>query len=144
MFKQIQYLIISVTVWVMACGPMNRPPNTGSMGPSLNSSQGVQLSKNQTFYVFVSSVGSLAIGENQYLIRFVYSDLRPPSSLAKIKIAYWMPDMPEMGRVEEMALVQPDGSYRAVVSYAMPGRWEIELKLEDGTFQDELVFNVQV
>lgn len=144
MFKQIQYLIISIAIWVMACGPMNRLPSTASMEPSLNSSQGVQPSKNQAFYVFVSSVGSLALGENQYFIRFVHRDLRPPSSLAKIKITYWMSDMPEMGKVEDMALVQPDGSYMAVVSYAMPGRWEVELKLEDGTLQDEFVFNVQV
>lgn len=144
MFKQIQCLIVFIMVWFTACGPINHPPPSQSIESSLGLSDTIRLSKNHIFYVFVSSVSSLAVGENQYLMRFSHRDLRPSSSLAKVKVIYWMPDMLEMGKTEEMALLQPDGSYMAVISYVMPGRWEVVLKLEDGTLQDELVFNVQV
>ena len=71
-------------------------------------------------------------------------DLKAPSGAAKISVSYWMPDMPDMGRSEEVALLQNDHSFSTTLFFSMSGRRQITLKITDGDDSDEYTFDLSV
>lgn len=124
-------------------------PNLGLNNLSPGAAGNVNLSKNNLFYAFVapasssnSSTPALAgLGENIYLFRFVSTqDLQLPSPQAKVSIVYRMPDMPQMGEERADAARQADGSFSATLFFSMLGKWQIQIKIQDGMKQDEYNF----
>ncbi len=138
---------------IWGCGPMNSKPQTNldSSGlPSAPLSTGsTRISKNNHFYVYAalssSGASSLDVGENTYLIRFAHcEDLQNPSSQAMLSVTYGMPEMPEMPYEEVIATRQENGSYAAILFFSMTGRWEVTLKIQDGSTRDEYAFEVKL
>ncbi len=142
---------------LLGCGPMNSPKKINSddqnkKKSSPTASGATRVSKNNQFYVYATPVNPsasnipsstrLEIGENTYLFRFSHcEDLKNPSDQATLKITYWMPEMPDMGKSDGVAVRQTDGSYTSTLFFGMPGHWEITLKMQDGNIQDDYVFD---
>lgn len=133
-----------------ACGPMNTEKKTDA-GPanSEQSLKGIASTQNNVFYVHMTQQGASTaaspdVGDNAYLVRIVHaSDLSGLSDQAKVTISYWMPDMPAMGKSDATATRQADGSYAVTLFFSMAGRWQITVTMQDGSTQDNYVFETK-
>lgn len=137
--------------FLAACGPMNKAPeglSNPSSGP-LNPSGATQITQKSLFVVHVvnetaKSSKSIPPGENIYSVRGAKADLSALLSAAKVSFVYWMPEMPDMGKFDEVGQKQADGSYKGSLIFSMRGHWEVNVKIEDGANQDLYVFNVYI
>lgn len=139
-----------------SCGPVNTEPKPSNLNDSSGpvASGATKISKGSHFYVYTARKGSGnllsnssdgEVGDNEYVVRFAHcEDLQFPSNDATINVTYWMPDMPDMGKSEAAGIRQPDGSFLITLFYSMPGRWEITLKIKNGSMQDEHVFETKI
>ncbi len=114
--------------------------------PFVKPGESKNLSKNAQFYIYTSlSHSQPVLGDNEVTMRFVYANtLLSLSNKAKTTVVYSMPEMPQMGEVEENATLQPDGTFLATLFFSMAGRWHIVLKIEDGSVQDEYAFEIDL
>jgi hypothetical protein len=141
------------------CGPVNSEQKTSNPNNLLLpvSAGATQVSQKKYFYVYVTRKNSenrtpnsssrsskIEVGDNEYLIRFAHcEDLQAPSNNATIDVTYWMPDMPDMGKSEVASIQQSDGSFLVTLFFSMPGRWEMTLKIKNGSIQDAYVFETK-
>ena len=134
-----------------ACGPMNTERiSDAELGHTEKISKNVMSTQNNIFLVYMTPQGQgtsagLEVGDNTYAIHGVRAaDLSSLSDQAKITISYWMPDMPTMGKSDATAIRQNDGSYDVTLFYSMAGKWEITITIQDGTKQDNYVFETNL
>ena len=134
-----------------ACGPMNSEKATNADFPHTEKiSKNAMSTQNNLFLVHMipqgqNSTAGLEVGDNNYLIHGVRADnLSSLSDQAKITISYWMPDMPTMGKSDAVAIRQNDGSYEVTLFYSMTGKWEITVTIQDGSKQDNYVFETNL
>ena len=142
-FKKTSSTLVLILVIGVAfsCGPMNKPPS--SVEKSVLGSVGSNNSKNNLFSIITKNSAPIDFGENTFFIRcFHASDLQSAAPESKIKISYWMPAMPEMGKEEVEATRLPDGRFQATLFFSMAGTWEITLNVTEDSLQDEYVFEV--
>ena len=136
-----------------ACGPMNKAPENSSNGSSgpVNPGEMTELTQ-QSLFLFhavsastTKSVKTPGLGENIYTVEvFCRNPMRLLSAAAKVTFIYWMPEMPDMGKIEEPGKRQTDGSFQAAIVYSMRGHWEMTIKIEDDAKQDRYVFNLDI
>ncbi|ADG91828.1 conserved hypothetical protein [Arcobacter nitrofigilis DSM 7299] len=83
--------------------------------------------------VKLSSEKSLVMGSNEIIIELAKDGAK--LSNAKVKIKFFMPEMPGMPYMEsEIKGKIVDGKFKASVNFAMGGTWQYQLKFktEDG------------
>lgn len=139
------FIFESILSVIISCGPMNKKPENLSRSPSsFGTGESTNLSKNAKFYIYTSLSTSMPLlGDNFVKIRSVYANtLESLSDKASITVIYRMPEMPQMGDSEEKTTLQSDGSFLTTLFLSMAGRWQIILKIEDGSLQDEYIFEV--
>ena len=81
----------------------------------------------------LSSEKSLAVGSNEIVIE-LFKDEAVLTS-AKVKIKFYMPEMPGMPYMEDESKAKlVDGKYKTNVNFSMGGTWQYQLKFktEDG------------
>ncbi|MGK5086969.1 FixH family protein [Bdellovibrionota bacterium FG-2] len=150
------FAIVTLIGIGMGCGPMNQEKKTDSSNPVIgiqdSTSQSKISSKNNTFLVYTSlqssngsATTSAEVGDNVYLIRCVHADnLSGVSEQMKIDVTYEMPEMPDMGTDTAAAIRQSDGTYLVSLFFGMSGLWHMTVKLQDGSSQDEYVFETKI
>lgn len=151
--KGFEYLAIMLLSFLfVSCGKINSEPKTTEPQPTQqNQTDKPTLpsttTKDNKLYIYSSLASGKdpIIGDNEYNLRAVLSsDLKSLSADAKVIFSYSMPAMPEMGKVDEAAVKQTDGTYTAKLFYSMPGSWEVIIKIEDKELKDEYTFNVKL
>lgn len=155
MLPRTALILVSLSAAVVSsCGPVNREKKSDSTGGLPSASFGsVNSSKNNAYLVYSTLQASATpgatgdvpqVGDNAFLIRCVHAtDLRGPSDQAKVSVTYWMPDMPAMGKSEAAATRQADGTYAVTLFFSMAGKWQMTVNLQDGSDQDEYVFETK-
>lgn len=150
----------ALALFCSSCGPMNGDKKSDSgtgVGEASQRAAGIgatQLSRASKFYVYaglsggssgVSTASRAQLGDNAYTFRFAHAqDLSPPSSDATVNVSYFMPSMPSMGTSDAAATRQPDGSFAATLFFSMAGKWQVMVKFQDGSAQDEYVFEASL
>ena len=84
----------------------------------------------RTTQVVYSAEQPLAVGTNTLDLKL--SQKGEPVSDAKVTVKLFMPEMPGMPYMEHIADAEPagDGHYKATVSFAMPGTWQLHIFVE--------------
>lgn len=78
---------------------------------------------------------SLVVGNNDFLIELL-KDKKIVND-AKVKIKFFMPEMPGMPYMEyEDKAVLEDGKYKVMINFSMGGTWQYQLKFK--TSDDEV------
>ncbi len=138
--------MLGLLLGISSCGPMNDPPtaNPNDVSRLLSENSPAQISQKNQFLIFVSGPSKKQLRDNPYFIRLVYADLRSLSSEAKLTIHYWMPDMLGMGKSQAVASRKADGSFTSTLSFSMEGIWEISIHIQDGSIEDEYIFQESI
>ncbi|HAZ14660.1 MAG: hypothetical protein A2X86_06230 [Bdellovibrionales bacterium GWA2_49_15] len=145
-------LLIIPLSFTISCGPMNTESKSDSgVVSSLGQASGpAKVTTGNKFYVSMNldntstTMSTPHEGENNFVIRSVRaSNLQPLSADAKVTVFYEMPTMPGM-EMDDVATVQPDGSYRVNIVLSMPGLWKIVLTIKDGDLQDQYVIETKI
>ncbi len=77
----------------------------------------------------ISSEKSLAVGSNEIVIE-LFKDEAVLTS-AKVKIKFYMPEMPGMPYMEDESKAKlVDGKYKTNVNFSMGGTWQYQLKFK--------------
>ncbi len=112
----------------MKCG-------AGKCGSSIQSSKSISSLLSDTmlkdgFTVNLSSQKPLVSGNNEIAIILMQNGKRV--STAKVKIKFFMPEMPGMPYMEYQEKLKLDGDmYKGVVNLSMNGTWQYHLKFKD-------------
>lgn len=153
-FSNLRCPFVLVLGLLGACGPMNKVKTTAYGSNESPSTLAGMSSVHNTFYVHTSlqpteestSATPVAqLGDNTYVMRVVRAaDLAPLTAAAKVRLSYFMPDMPAMGTSDAIATLQADGSYVFTLFYSMSGLWRSTLTIEDGNLQDDFSFETSL
>jgi hypothetical protein len=91
------------------------------------------------FDIKLTSVKALVVGKNDFIIE-LSKDSKVVDN-AKVKIKFFMPEMPGMPYMEsEDNAVLVDGKYKVSVNISMGGTWQYQLKFKAS---DEVVHTVK-
>jgi hypothetical protein len=91
------------------------------------------------FDIKLTSVKALVVGKNDFVIE-LSKDSKVVDN-AKVKIKFFMPEMPGMPYMEsEENAVLVDGKYKVSVNISMGGTWQYQLKFKAS---DEVVHTVK-
>lgn len=89
--------------------------------------------KKDGFDVSLSSEKSLVVGDNTFFVTLSKDGV--PVTDAKVKVKFFMPEMPGMPYMEQVGKgVLVDGKYKFSINFAMSGTWQYHLmfKSADG------------
>ena len=91
------------------------------------------------FDIKLTSIKALVVGKNDFIIE-LSKDSKVVDN-AKVKIKFFMPEMPGMPYMEsEENAVLVDGKYKVSVNISMGGTWQYQLKFKAS---DEVVHTVK-